>query len=217
MTALDDDLLETWVSGWAQARGYQMRHEGRFPAALLHDQTNDWEYFALEPSHDEFAALAASARHSPSRLFTIVTTRVEDIHGAASVYGLQVRSTDEVLMIADMSGQDVEAPVLPWDNFETATSHEDNIASVTVSSEGKPIARGRVAVVNGYAVYDRIVTDPDFRRKGLGSYVMRALTAAALEDDADSGLLVAGLDGQELYRYLGWESLASVVMFQPRL
>ncbi|MDK1326761.1 GNAT family N-acetyltransferase [Arthrobacter sp. zg-Y1143] len=217
MRALDDDLLETWVSGWAQARGYRTRHEGRFPAALLHDRTNDWEYFALEPSHDEFAALASSARHSPTRLFTIVTTRVNEIYGAATVYGLQVRSTDEVLMIADMSDQDIEAPVLPWEDFETETTHEGNVGSVTVLSGGTPIAQGRVAVVNGHAVFDRIVTEPGFRRMGLGSYVMRALTALALEDDADSGLLVASMDGQELYRYLGWESLASVVMFEPRL
>ncbi|MCC3272505.1 GNAT family N-acetyltransferase [Arthrobacter zhangbolii] len=217
MRALDDDLLETWVRGWAQARGYRMRREGRFPAALLHDRTNDWEYFALEPSHDEFAALASSARHSSTRLFTIVTTRANEIYGAATVYGLQVRSTDEVLMVADMSGQDVEAPVQPWDDFSTETSHANNIGSVTVLSGGTPVAQGSVAVVNGYAVFDRILTEPAFRRRGLGSYVMRALTAVALEDDAEAGLLVASVDGQELYRYLGWESLASVVMFEPRM
>ena len=71
MRVLNDDLLETWVTGWSRARGYQTRREGRFPAALLHDKTNDWEYFALEPSPDEFAALASSARLSPERLFTI--------------------------------------------------------------------------------------------------------------------------------------------------
>ena len=217
MRALDDDLLETWVSGWAQARGYLMRHEGRFPAALLHDRTNDWEYFALEPSHDEFAALASSARNSPTRLFTIVTTRASEIYGAAMVYGLQIRSTDEVLMVADMAEQDVEAPVLPWDDLETETRHEDNLGTVTVLSEGNAIARGQVAVVNGHAVFDRIITEPDFRRRGLGSYVMRALSALALEDDADAGLLIASVDGQELYRFLGWETLASVVMFEPRM
>ncbi|MCC9203984.1 GNAT family N-acetyltransferase [Arthrobacter sp. zg-Y769] len=217
MRALDDDLLETWVSGWAQARGYRTRHEGRFPAALLHDRTNDWEYFALEPSHDEFAALASSARHSPTRLFTIVTTRVNEIHGAASVYGLQIRSTDEVLMTAEMDGQDVEAPVLPWDNLDVESTHENGVGAVTVLDEGQPIAQGRMAVIDGYAVFDRIVTEPAYRRRGLGSYVMRALTTMALEDDADAGLLIASLDGQELYRYLGWESLAAVVMFEPRL
>ena len=216
MRALNDDLLETWVTGWARARGYQTRREGRFPAAYLHDKTNDWEYFALEPSHDEFAALASSARMSPGRLFTIVTGRVNEIHGAARVYGLNVRSADEVFMALDMSGQDIEDP-LPLDGFESETVRSGNVGTVTVSLDGTPAARGSVAIVEGNAVYDRIVTEPGFRRRGLGSYVMRALTAVAMEHDVDAGLLVATADGLELYRYLGWENLASVVMFEPRL
>ena len=216
MSVLDDDLLETWVSGWAQARGYQTRREGRFPAAFLHDKTNDWEYFALEPSHDEFAALASSARMSPGRLFTIVTGRVNEIHGAALVYGLNVRSSDEVFMTLNMTGQDIEDP-LPLDGFESETVREANLGTVTVTAGVELAARGSVAIVDGHAVYDRIVTEPGFRRQGLGSYVTRALTAVAMEHDADSGLLVATADGLELYTYLGWEKLASVVMFEPRL
>ena len=217
MGELSDDLLETWVSGWAQARGYQTRHEGRFPAALLHDRTNDWEYFALEPSHDEFAALASSARHSPQRLFTIVTRRLDEIHGAATVYGLEVRSADEVFMVLDMQGQDIEEPLPPGDGYESDSVREGATGTVAVTVAGEPVAGGSVAVVNGVAVYDRIVTDPDYRRLGLGSYVMRALTALALEHDAETGLLISSADGLELYRYLGWESLAGVVMLQPRL
>ena len=217
MSELDDDLVDSWVTGWAHARGYRTRREGRFPAALLHDRTNDWEYFALEPSHDEFAALAASARHSPTRLFTIMTTRLGEIYGAATAYGLQIRSTDEIFMIVDMAGQDVEAPLPPGDGYETGIGRDGIVGTVDVTHDGMPAARGRVAVVNGYAVYDRVETEPDFRRRGLGSYVMRALTALALENDAETGLLVSTAEGLELYRYLGWESLASVVMFEPRL
>ncbi|MET4059807.1 GNAT superfamily N-acetyltransferase [Arthrobacter sp. UYP6] len=215
MRVLNDDLLETWVTGWAQARGYQTRREGRFPAAFLHDKTNDWEYFALEPSHDEFAALASSARMSHGRLFTIVTERVNETRGTALVYGLNVRSADEAFMTLDMAGQDIEDP-LPLDGFESETVRSGPVGTVTVTADGQPAARGSVAIVEGYAVYDRIVTEPSYRRRGLGSYVMRALTAVALEHDADAGLLVATADGLELYRYLGWENLASVVMFEPR-
>ena len=216
MRVLNDDLLETWVTGWAQARGYQTRREGRFLSAFLHDRTNDWEYFALEPSHDEFAALASSARKSPERLFTIVTSRTNEIHGAALVHGLSVRSADEVFMSLDMAGQDIEDPV-PLDGFETETVRGAKTGTVIVTSDGEPAARGSVAVVNDLAVYDRIITEPRFRRRGLGTYVTRALTAVALEHDAEGGLLVATADGLELYRYLGWENLASVVMFEPRL
>ena len=216
MRVLNDDLLETWVTGWAQARGYQTRREGRFLSAFLHDKTNDWEYFALEPSHDEFAALASSARKSPARLFTIVTSRTNEIHGAALVHGLTVRSADEVFMSLDMAGQDIEDPV-PLDGFDTETVRGADVGTVLVTFDGEPAARGSVAVVDDLAVYDRIVTEPRFRRRGLGTYVMRALTAVALEHDADAGLLVTTAEGLELYRYLGWENLASVVMFEPRL
>ena len=216
MSVLNDDLLETWVAGWAHARGYRTRREGRFPAAFLHDKTNDWEYFALEPSHDEFAALASSARKSPGRLFTIITGRLNEIDGAALVHGLNVRSADEAFMTLDMTGQDIEDP-LPLDGFDTETVRNGTLGTVTVTSEGRPAARGSVAMVEGYAVYDGIITEPEFRRRGLGSYVMRALTAVALEHDVDTGLLVATADGLELYRYLGWENLASMVMFEPKL
>ena len=216
MRVLNDDLLEAWVTGWAQARGYQTRREGRFLSAFLHDTTNDWEYFALDPSNDEFAALASSARKSPERLFTIVTTRMNEIHGAALVHGLNVRSADELFMFLNMTGQDIEDPV-PLDGFETETIRGAKFGTVLVTSNGEPAARGNVAVVDDLAVYDRIVTEPEFRRRGLGSYVMRALTAVALEHDVDAGLLVTTPEGLELYRYLGWENLASVVMFEPRL
>ena len=46
---------------------------------------------------------------------------------------------------------------------------------------------------------------------------MRALTAVALEHDAETGLLISPESGLELYRYLGWESLANVMIFEPRL
>src|SRR5699024_11471637 len=65
--------------------------------------------------------------------------------------------------------------------------------------------RGRVAVVDGtYAVFDQIWTAPDFRRQGLGSLTMRYLSSLALEHDVETGLLIAGLEGQALYTYLGW-------------
>ncbi|MCC3268408.1 GNAT family N-acetyltransferase [Arthrobacter gengyunqii] len=216
MRVLNDDLLETWVTGWSRARGYQTRREGRFPAVLLHDKTNDWEYFALEPSPDEFAALASSARMSPERLFTIVTERVNETRGTALVYGLNVRSTDEVFMTMDMIGQDIEDP-RPLDGFDCETQRSGTVGTVTVTAGGELAASGSVAIVDDTAVYDRIVTEPGYRRRGLGSYVMRALTAVALEHDVDAGLLVATADGLELYRYLGWENVASVVMFEPKL
>ncbi|WP_170922589.1 GNAT family N-acetyltransferase [Nesterenkonia sp. PF2B19] len=83
----------------------------------------------------------------------------------------------------------------------------------TVCSGDTVAARGRVAVVDEYAVLDRIYTNPDFRRQGLGTFVTRALVAIALEGDVEEGLLVANAEGLELYEYLGWTLLGDVYVY----
>ena len=51
-------------------------------------------------------------------------------------------------------------------------------------------------------VYDRIVTQPEHRRRGLARAVMAALGSACR--DAVPGLLVATEEGRPLYETLGW-------------
>jgi len=46
--------------------------------------------------------------------------------------------------------------------------------------------------------------------------VMRALAALALEHEVDEGLLIASVDGQALYSYLGWTPLGKVVLFEAK-
>ena len=76
------------------------------------------------------------------------------------------------------------------------------------------LASGHVASIDDYAVFDRIVTAPEFRRKGYGSLVTRYLASIATEGDADEGLLVASTDGYELYKYLGWTLLGSMAVLE---
>lgn len=73
-------------------------------------------------------------------------------------------------------------------------------------------ASGQVFVVKGTAVFDKIVTEPAFQRRGLGSFIMKALAAQAYAHDVEDGLLLASLDGQKLYSHLGWTSVCHVLM-----
>jgi GNAT superfamily N-acetyltransferase len=73
-------------------------------------------------------------------------------------------------------------------------------------------ASGQVCVINGTAVFDKIVTEPDFQRRGLGSFIMKALAAQAFAHDVEDGLLLASLDGQKLYSHLGWTSVCHVLL-----
>jgi GNAT superfamily N-acetyltransferase len=77
-------------------------------------------------------------------------------------------------------------------------------------------ASGQVYVVKQTAVFDKIVTEPNYQRRGLGSFIMKALAAQAFQYDVESGLLLASLDGQHLYSHLGWKHVCQVLMMSTK-
>ncbi|AXJ08515.1 GNAT family N-acetyltransferase [Arthrobacter sp. PM3] len=205
-------LLEIWVAGWAGCRGYETRREGRFPAALRADTTGQWEYFAYDPSDSEFADLAAKTAEEPARILTILTNDVARYTFLAPKHGLHVTSASQTMMIVDMETQDSEDPWLSDDDLKLETSRTDGVHHAVVSAGEEVAASGRVFVVGHTAIFDKIVTAPAYQRRGLGSFIMKALAAQAFEHDVDSGLLLASLDGQKLYSHLGWRMVCHVLM-----
>ncbi|MDO5743848.1 MAG: GNAT family N-acetyltransferase [Micrococcaceae bacterium] len=213
-----DELIGTWVSGWAGARGYESRHEGRVHAALRHDTSGDWEYVIYEPSNDELVAVAETLHKHPKRRLTAFASETTTLIDAALAAGLKVVNADEILMVTDMSGHDVEEP-RPADGFAFQIERDQTHAYVSIHPVDEPevvAASGHVSAVNGFAIFDRIITAPDFRRQGLGSLTMRALVSLALEHDVEEGLLIASNDGQQLYKSLGWTDLGNVVLFEGK-
>ncbi|MCU1565380.1 MAG: family N-acetyltransferase [Pseudarthrobacter sp.] len=205
-------LLEVWVAGWAGCRGYRTSSEGRFPAALRTDTSGEWEFFASEPTEAEFAALAAKTAEVPARVLTILTNDPARYSDLARRHGLNVTSDSQAMMIVDMETQDAEDPWLSDDDLSLATSERDGVHYAEVLSGDSVAAGGRVFVVGDTAVFDKIITNPAFQRRGLGSFIMRALAAQAFEHDVQTGLLLASLDGQKLYSHLGWTTVSRVLM-----
>ena len=94
-------------------------------------------------------------------------------------------------------------PAPPGYRIETALS--GHTSTVTVySDDDTPAARGYAAVAGDWATCDRITTEPQHRRRGLGSLVMTLLVAAAHASGARRAVLVASTDGRALYTTLGW-------------
>ena len=205
-------LLDVWVAGWAGCRGYQTSREGGFPAALRTDTSGEWEYFASDPTDEEFAALAARAAQAPATALTILSNDTARYTALAAKYRLNVTSDTQAMMIVDMETQDAEDPWLSDDDLALTTSEQDGVHSAVVHSGDAVAASGRVFVVGETAVFDRIITEPEFQRRGLGSFIMRALAAQAFAHDVQNGLLLASLDGQHLYSHLGWTTVSRVLM-----
>jgi GNAT superfamily N-acetyltransferase len=205
-------LLEIWVAGWAGCRGYDTRREGRFPAAFRTDTTHEWEYFAQDPSDAEFTELAAKTAEEPARVLTILTNDVARYIFLAQNHGLNVTSASQTMMIVDMETQDSEDPWLSDDDLKLETSTVNGVHHAVVRAGEELAASGRVFVVGRTAIFDKIVTEPRYQRRGLGSFIMKALAAQAFEHDVETGLLLASLDGQKLYSHLGWRTVCHVLM-----
>ena len=211
---VDDDLFRTWLSGWSACRGYDLRDDGRTTSVLRIDQRDLTEHFLLEPDPDLFLEVSEEIREDPLQLLTVVTNRMPELLHVAEPLGMRVTDQGQNLMSVEMFGQDVEDPTTPGDVFRLERTSEGACHRVTVHAHGEIAARGSVAVVGEHAVYDRIATEDRFRRRGLGSYVMRALTAAVLQDDVTTGLLMASTEGRALYEFLGWRHLADVFVIR---
>ncbi|MFJ5775785.1 GNAT family N-acetyltransferase [Streptomyces sp. NPDC093094] len=76
------------------------------------------------------------------------------------------------------------------------------------AGDGSFAARGQIAVTGSGAVADQIETSPAHRRRGLGSFVMRALQHTAAEQGARTGVLAGTPAGRALYTSLGWTTRA---------
>lgn len=205
-------LVEIWVAGWAGCRGYETRREGRFPAVLRADTTREWEYFAHDPSDSEFAQLAATTQEAPARILTIFSNDLDRYSSLAQRHGLNVTSVSQTMMIVDMETQDSEDPWLSDDDLKLEVSRTDGVHHAVVRAAEEVAASGRVFVVDHTAIFDKIVTEPGFQRRGLGSFIMRALASQAFEHEVETGLLLASLDGQKLYSHLGWSTVCHVLM-----
>ncbi|MFD3736282.1 GNAT family N-acetyltransferase [Streptomyces sp. NPDC058632] len=72
--------------------------------------------------------------------------------------------------------------------------------------DGAYAAHGQVAGPSraGSVVFDQIETAPAHRRQGLGRTVMHTLANAAITAGARTGVLAATIEGQGLYKSLGW-------------
>lgn len=74
-----------------------------------------------------------------------------------------------------------------------------------LTQNNEEAAIGRIVLVDDIAVYDRIITDSNHRRKGLATIIIRELEKIALSKNITKNFLVATEDGRQLYQSLGWE------------
>ncbi|GAA2188056.1 GNAT family N-acetyltransferase [Micromonospora lupini] len=212
------DLTVRWQRGWGVARALPVAEDvGGALRVRCMQPGRDVEYVALDAGEDLASLTTLAELVAGENAVTWLTVPTADPARAASALtaaGLIVLKQSELLMTADLRGQSQNTPVAPYRLLTQVHSHGgDSMVTATVRHEsGEVGARGTMGLAGTDAVADRIETMPAHRRKGLASAVMSALVRSAIEEGVEQGILIASEDGQRLYRTLGWQPVADVLI-----
>jgi GNAT superfamily N-acetyltransferase len=166
------------------------------------DKYRSTEWVLTDPSSEELRDVAERAAAVPRSWVMLIGARPDD------VAGLEVINDGEWLMATALRRAGEAEP----ERVEIV--ERAGVAFATVTIDGVQAAHGQVAVVGRDAVIDRIKTELEFQRRGLGRAMMAALTGWALDRGATDGLLVASQDGFQLYSRLGWHTVAQTCTMQ---
>ena len=85
------------------------------------------------------------------------------------------------------------------------TNYNSTFVIKIVTHKGEVASTGRLILVDQMAVYDRILTDDNHKRKGLATFLMKELEKIALSKGISKNFLVATEEGKPLYQSLGWK------------
>lgn len=209
-------VVELWLAGFGRSRRVPVRRIGAVAEVEVGGEERRQELVLVEP--DEILLGNTLDRVlATTDVWSTVFTR--EVRLWQLPPGIIERLTDEVLMTVDLrvnASRDVaRGPGPSLGRVDLVVEGDRALVQVLVHGHDDVVlaAHGQVAVVSGEAVFDRIRTEDDYRRRGLGTVVMDALTHWAVAQGATRGLLAASADGQGLYRAMGWRSAAAMRTF----
>ncbi|MET7282326.1 GNAT family N-acetyltransferase [Kribbella sp. NPDC005582] len=200
------ETVRRWIAGWRLCRGLDQPIEyDDVLLAQLNLPGRERELFT-----DNAALIDRLAPVVTETTWLTVTTPYGDAVAERLVTaGLQPFAEQKVLM--SIALRDHPRPATPTPYRLALRSEGPLEYAQLLTTDGSVAAHGMAAVVGGDAVMHDIATDPDHRRRGLGSVIMGALAGQAAERGATAGFLMATEVGVHLYRSLGWLPEATMV------
>ncbi len=216
------EFVEAWAAGWAGTRKLSLERTGRVLRITVNGASRRLEYVVANPDADEFAKLATIVAEQSDVWLTVFSPDPDRFRLLAPELDIAVDGEAFMVRTIGAIGADDEVLIEDWvridDDGLTARARLQRggeIAAMgSVALAGTSISLGGSAAPS--AVFDRIETMPNFRRQGLGSRIMEALTQWAAGQGAHTGLLAASPEGQRLYTRLGWETVSRMISFRSK-
>lgn len=196
-----------WAFGYCAARGYARPVAATISPALWFDagKPDQAGRFILGDTSGEAVAAAFAAVDAPYIYVDIAAPRDAILPHIPPRW----QPRDPMWLMA--AGADLPA-ARPTPDFTIEVAEgPDRFEAVARDADGTLAARGVLGIHGTVAVYDQIVTEAQFGRRGLGSAIMAELGRRAAGRGVTTRLLVATADGKALYERLGWTLRSDIV------
>ncbi|AZA76798.1 N-acetyltransferase [Chryseobacterium sp. G0186] len=207
-------LLEKWLQAWSLSRKVPLPIPyGSGLWVEVGDEKQKERYVFSEPDEDFFQL--SRTIDEPWVYLKVCASPELFIKNIPEKWQLQPQG----YMMGCFHPMNIPDSSLP-DGYYVESTHDDSLFTVRIIAEnGEQAAIGHIVLLEDLAVYDRIVTEENHRRKGLGSCVMKELEKIALSKGVFNNFLAATEEGKFLYETLGWEvySLYSSIVISPKI
>lgn len=200
MKKISPDILKKWLTAWSLSRELPLPIAFKSGFKVEVGDTKQKERYVFPELNEDFTELSNTINEPWIFLKTFAYS--EEIKSRVSEkWTFQPQG---YFMVCS------KPMVFPNHNLNTEYRLEFDFYNSTfvvriLTQNNEEVAIGRVVLVDDIAVYDRIITESNHRRKGLATIIIKELEKIAHSKGITKSILVATEDGKQLYESLGWE------------
>ncbi|MCS3528734.1 GNAT family N-acetyltransferase [Chryseobacterium sp. JUb7] len=195
------EILEKWLTGWSLSRALPLptSHKTGFKVNVG-DEKQKMRYVFSEP--DAFFLHLAESIDEPW-VFLKVCTCFDDFKD--KIPDRWILQPQGYMMSCLGLMKIPDTVCLPRGYTLEFESYPSAFVAKIMTKTGEQAAIGRVVIVDDIAIYDRILTEKEYQRKGLATFLIKQLEKIALSKKVFKNFLIATEEGKMLYEALGWE------------
>ncbi|WP_447636180.1 GNAT family N-acetyltransferase [Flavobacterium microcysteis] len=197
---ISPDILKKWLTAWSLSRELPLPIAYKSGYKVEVGDAKQKERYVFPELNEDFIELSSTI-NEPWIFLKACATPKEIRSHVSEKWTLQPQG---YMMVCS------HPMVFPNHNLNTEYKLEFDSYNSTyliriLTQNNEEAAIGRVVFVDDIAIYDRIITDNNHRRKGLATIIIRELEKIAISKNSTKNFLVATEDGKQLYQSLGWE------------
>lgn len=196
---VSSDVIEKWLKAWSLSR--QLPLPVRYKSGLMVDvgEEKQRKRYVFPSCNDDFFELAETINQP--WVFLKVCALFDEFKDRIPERWVLQPQGYMMYCSSPMKFSDKNLP----DEYRFEYKYYESTLLVNIMENNNIASSGRIVFVDDLAVYDRIFTEKDHRRKGLAGFLMKELEKVALSKGFSNNFLVATEQGKKLYELLGWK------------